>query len=235
MQVYVSMGDSDWPAKGCATAATPHQRLADIAGYDSDHPAVKFDGIILDVEPGRNPDFPSLLSLYRCFQRQAAASGLGLSAAVSAFWDTSVAFNGTTKEAYKHIVDLKLTSLVVMGYRNTAGTLDCSAGAGVICLDEKIVEYANRTGMARRILVGLDTDDSAISGAAANETFYSLGQAAMNAAAQSVYSQFAAANLSFGGFSIHNYRNSYLSGKLSGWPATNPELRVPSPKSQRRR
>ncbi|HXP85350.1 MAG TPA: hypothetical protein VN841_11560 [Bryobacteraceae bacterium] len=88
MQVYASMGDTEWPAKGCATPATPHERFADIAGYDSDHPAVKFDGIILDVEPGRNPDFPALLSLYRCFQRQAAASGLGLSAAVSAFWNT---------------------------------------------------------------------------------------------------------------------------------------------------
>jgi len=132
-------------------------------------------------------------------------------------------------------VDLKLTSLVVMGYRNASGTLDCTAGGGLICLDKNIVEYANRTGMARRILVGLDTDNPAISGAAANETFYSLGQAAMNAAAQSVYREFAAANLSFGGFSIHNYRNSYLSGSLSGWPATNPELRVPFPKSPQRR
>lgn len=224
MQVYAAMGDPDWPSKGCATSATPYQRFADIADYDAANPSAEFDGIILDVEPGSSPDFPSLLGLYQCFQQQAAASGLGLSAAINAFWNTSVTFNGITEAAYQQIVDLKLTSLVVMGYRNTAGTLDCTAGDGLICLDENIIEYANSTGLANRILVGLDTDNPATSGATTDETFYSMGQAAMNAAAQSVTSQFAAANLNFGGFAVHNYRDSYLNGTLSGWPATNPGL-----------
>src|SRR5580700_11054519 len=35
IQVYAAMGDPDWPSSGCATSATPYQRFADIAGYDS--------------------------------------------------------------------------------------------------------------------------------------------------------------------------------------------------------
>jgi uncharacterized protein (TIGR03437 family) len=44
----------------------------------------------------------------------------------------------------------------------------------------------------------------------------------MNRVAQSVVSQLAAVNQTFGGFSVHNYRDSYLNGQLAGWPATNP-------------
>ena len=108
-----------------------------------------------------------------------------------------------------------------MGYLNSAGSLaNCSSSSGVVCLDEKIVQYANSAGQPGSVLVGLDTD----SGAATVDTFYSLGQAAMDAAAQSIYNQFTAANLSFGGFAIHNYRDSYLSGTVPGWPTTNPGL-----------
>src|SRR5579871_1469516 len=221
--VYVSMGDVDWPAKGCAAAATPYQRFNDIAGYDAAHPAARFDGVILDVEPGSNPDLAALLRLYQCFEQQTAASGLALAAAINAFWNSTVSFNGVTKEAYRHIVDLKLASLVVMGYRNTAGALDCSVG-GVLCLDANVILYANSVGMAGRILVGLDTDDPAVSGAAASETFFAQGQAALDAVAQSVERQLAAAGVGVGGFSVHNYRNAYLSGTVSGWPATNPGL-----------
>lgn len=222
IQVYNAMGDSDWPTKGCATSQTPYQRYADTAGYDTANPSAKFDGIMLDVEPGSTfDDYPSLLGLYQCFNQQAAASGLGLAAAINAYWNTSTTFNGVTEAVYRQIVDLKLTSLVVMGYLNSAGSLNnCNSGGGVACLDEPIVQYANSVGQASAILVGLDTDSSA----ATIDTFYSLGQAEMDAAAQSIYSQYAAAELSFGGFSIHNYRDSYLSGTVSGWPLTNPGL-----------
>jgi hypothetical protein len=62
-------------------------------GYNSDNPTAKFDGVMLDVEPGSNPDFPALLDLYQCQQQQANANGLGLSAAISAFWNTQTRFN----------------------------------------------------------------------------------------------------------------------------------------------
>jgi uncharacterized protein (TIGR03437 family) len=228
MQVYAALGDPDWPSDGCSTSDTPYKRFSDIAGYNSANSSARFDGIILDVEPGSNPDFPSLLGLYQCFQQMASAKGMGLSAAISAFWTTTVTYNQVTEEAYRQVVDLKLSSLVVMGYRNFAGTSDCTQGDGMVCLDEDIVAYANSVGQAGSIVVGLNTDNPATSGDSADETFYSMGQAAMNTAAQSVASQFAAANQTFGGFSVNNYRDSYLNGQLTGWPATNPSGLFPA-------
>jgi uncharacterized protein (TIGR03437 family) len=226
MQVYTAMGDPDWPSDGCA--GTPLERFSDIAGYDSANPSASFDGIILDVEPGSNPDFVALLNLYQCFQQQTGTAGLGLSAAISAFWNTSVTFGQVTELAYEQIVDLKMNQVVVMGYRNTAGTSDCTQGDGVVCLDEGIIQYANSVSLADSILIGLNTDNPATSGDLPEETFYSLGQAAMNSAVESINNQFAAANESFGGYAINNYRDSYLNGQLSGWPATNSAFLAPA-------
>jgi hypothetical protein len=139
MQVYSAMGDPDWPSSGCVASGNPYKRFADLTGYNSANPAAAFDGVMLDVEPGSSPDFPALLGLYQCFQQMTAANNLGLSAAVSAFWNTTVTFNEVTEEAYKQVVDLGMNNLVVMGYRNVAGSLDCSAGDGIVCLDEDII------------------------------------------------------------------------------------------------
>jgi uncharacterized protein (TIGR03437 family) len=226
MQVYTAMGDPDWPSSGCA--GTPQERFSDIVGYNSANSSATFDGIILDVEPGSNPDFVALLNLYQCFQQQAAGAGLGLSAAISAFWNTQVTFNEVTELAYEQIVDLKMNQVVVMGYRNFAGTSDCTQGDGVVCLDEGIIQYANSASLANSILIGLNTDNPATAGDLPEETFYSLGQSALNTAVQSINSQFAAANESFGGYAIHNYRDSYLNGQLAGWPATNPAFLAPA-------
>lgn len=226
MQVYTAMGDPDWPSDGCT--GSPLERFSDIAGYNSANPSAAFDGIILDVEPGSNPDFVALLNLYQCFQQQASGAGLGLSAAISAFWNSSVTFNQVTELAYEQIVDLKMNQVVVMGYRNTAGTSDCSQGDGVVCLDEGIIQYADSVSLANSILIGLNTDNPSTSGDLPEETFYSLGQAAMNSAIESINSQFAAANESFGGYAINNYRDSYLNGRLSGWPATNSAFAAPA-------
>ena len=228
MQVYNAMGDPDWPSDGCSTSATPYGRFSDTVGYNSANPSAKFDGIILDVEPGSSPDYVALLEFYQCFQQMAGANRLGLSVTVSAFWTDSVTFNQVTEPAYQQIVNLKLNQIVVMGYRNTAGTMDCNQGDGIVCLDEAIIQYANSVSLAGSILVGLNTDNPSTSGDLPEETFYSLGQSAMDTALQSVDSQFAAANESFGGYAIHNYRDSYLNGQLSGWPATNPALATPA-------
>lgn len=228
MQVYAAMGDPDWPSDGCSTSDTPYARFSDIAGYNTANPSARFDGIMLDVEPGSNPDFSALLGLYRCFQQMASGADLGLAAAINAFWTSTVTYNGKTEAAYRQIVDLKLTSVVVMGYRNFAGALDCSSGDGILCLDEPVIEYADSVGQGGAIVVGLNTDNPAASGDSAVETFYAMGQAAMHSAAQSVTAQIAAAGQSFGGFSVHNYRDSYLSGQLTGWPSTNPSGLLPT-------
>jgi uncharacterized protein (TIGR03437 family) len=225
MQVYAAYGDTDWPTLGCAASAFPMQRMAEVIAYNSANRSAMFDGVILDVEPTGTPDFQALLGLYQCFQQQAGANGMGLAAAISAFWTTVVTFNQVTEAAYEQIVDLKLNNVVVMGYRNYAGTSDCTQGDGVVCLDEGVIAYANGVSQGNTILVGLDTDNPATSGSTAEETFFTMGQTAMNTVAQSVFNRFASVNQTFGGFSIHNYRDSYL----NGWPATNTTPLIPIP------
>jgi hypothetical protein len=90
MQVYAAYGDSDWPTLGCPVCAFPMQRMTEVAAYNAANRSVRFDGVVLDVEPSGTPDFPALLALYQCFQQQAKANGMGLSVAISAFWDTTV-------------------------------------------------------------------------------------------------------------------------------------------------
>jgi len=222
IQVYAAYGDTDWPTLGCAASAFPMMRMAEVVAYNAANKSAMLDGVMLDVEPAGTPDYPALLDLYQCFQQQAQAHGMGLAAAISAFWTDTVTFGRVTEAAYRQIVDLKLNHVVVMGYRNYAGTADCTKGGGVVCLDEAVIGYADSVSRGNTILVGLDTDNPANSGSPAEETFFSMGQAAMNAVGQSVFSQFAAMNRTFGGFAIHNYRESYLNGQLAGWPATNP-------------
>ena len=148
MQVYGAYGDTDWPTLGCDASAFPMKRMAEVIAYNAANPTAPFDGVMLDVEPGSSPDFVALLELYQCFQQQAQANGMGIGAAISAFWNTAVTFGQTTELAYQQIVDLKLNSIVVMGYRNTAGSSDCTQGDGVVCLDEGLIAYANSAGQA---------------------------------------------------------------------------------------
>ncbi len=229
MQVYAAYGDSDWPALGCDASAFPMLRMAEVIAFNLANPTAKFDGVILDVEPSGTPDYRDLLALYQCFQQQAQSNGMGLAVAISAFWNDVVTFGQTTEEAYKQIVDLDLNQIVVMGYRNYAGTSDCTQQDGIVCLDHNVVAYANSVSRANAILIGLDTDNPLLSGSLPKETFFSMGQTAMNSVAQSVSSQFATASQSVGGFAVHNYRNAYLSGQVPGWPATNPQVSAGTP------
>ena len=230
MQVYAASGTPSWPADGCATTANPMSRMSDLITYNTLYPSTTLDGVILDVEP-EPVDAPALLALYQCLQSQLQAAGMGLSAAVSVTVLNSPPVTGQTEAPYQQIVDLHLNAVVAMGYRNSAGTLDPSTlactGNGVLCIDENVIAYANSVSQGKVIQVGLDTDDNTSD---PEETFYSMGQAAMNAVAASVALQFNAAGQVFGGFAINSYQDSYLSGssQLPLWPATNPAAVSPS-------
>jgi hypothetical protein len=67
--------------------------MAEVIAYSAANRSAMFDGVILDVEPTGSPDFQALLGLYQCFQQQTKANGMGLAAAISAFWNTVVTFN----------------------------------------------------------------------------------------------------------------------------------------------
>jgi uncharacterized protein (TIGR03437 family) len=185
---------------------------------------------MLDVEP-EPVDSQALLALYQCIQSQLQQAGMGLSVALSVTVLNSPPVSGQTEAPYQQIVDLGLNGVVAMGYRNSAGTLDpntlACTGNGLLCVDENLIAYANTVSEGNTILVGLDTDNNTSD---PEETFYSMGQAAMNAVATSVALQFNAAGQVFGGFAINSYQDSYLSGspQLSLWPATNPAAVGPS-------
>jgi hypothetical protein len=171
MQVYAAYGDPNWPALGCAPSQFPMLRMAEVIAYNSANPSATFGGIILDVEPSGTPDFQALLQLYQCFQQQAQENGMGLSVAISAFWNTTVTFGSVTKEVYKQIVDLNLNNVAVTGYRNFAGSSDCTGEEGVVCLDKDLIAYANSVSQGNTILVGLDTDNQATSGHGRGDVF----------------------------------------------------------------
>lgn len=79
-------------------------------------------------QPSGTPDFQALLQRYQRFQQQTQANEMGLSVAISAFWNTTATFGSTTEEVYKQIVDRNLNNVVVMGYRNFVGGSDCNGG-----------------------------------------------------------------------------------------------------------
>jgi len=220
MQVYAASGTPNWPGDGCAMSANPMSRMMDLIMYNARHPNATFDGVILDVEP---VDSQVLLALYQCLQTQVLGAGMSLSVAISVSI-LSLPLPGQTEAPYQQIVDLNLNGVVVMGYRNSAGTLDpgtlACTGNGVVCVDENVIAYANAISRGSTIQVGLDTDNNSSN---SEETFYTMGQATMNAVATSVAIQFNAAGQIFAGFAINSHQDSYLSGspQLPLWPATN--------------
>ncbi|MCB9131137.1 MAG: hypothetical protein H6647_09365 [Anaerolineales bacterium] len=224
LAVWAAYGNVDWPAIGCSEAAWPLQRMAEVVAYNAANPAAQFDGVILDVEPPEpqsEADFQNLLALYQC-TRAFLPGDVRLAVAIRFYWDTPVAYpaGGPVKPVYQHVVDLDLDQIVVMGYRDFAGTANCNEGDGLICLDQDEIAYADAVLKPDLILVGLETSNCSPGCGPEKVTFFEEGQAAMNSEAQAVAAHFAA-NPSFGGFAIHRYNGSYLSG-LPAWPAENP-------------
>ena len=224
LAVWAAYGNTDWPAIGCSPTAWPLQRMAEVVAYNTANPAAQFDGVILDVEPSgvqSEADYQNLLTLYEC-TRTFLPGNLQLAVAIRFYWDAPVAFpaGGTVKPVYQHIVDLNLDQIVVMGYRDFAGTANCAEGDGLICLDQDEIVYADTAIKPNLILVGLETSNCAPGCGAEKVTFYEEGQSALNSEAQVAATHFGG-HRSFGGVAIHRYNASYLSG-LPNWPAEDP-------------
>ena len=227
IKIWAAYGAPDWPSLGCSTNSFPMQRMSEVNAYNSAHEEAEFDGVVLDVEPAEpqsTADFQNLLSLYQCVRNTLPRRGgerLGVAVAIRFFWDTVVAFpvGGPQKKVYEHIIDMELDHVIVMGYRDYAGTA-CSGSShnGIICLDEDEIAYADRTAENNMILVGLETSDCA-PGCGANVTFFPQGEGTLYHEAVLVAEHFRASR-AFGGFAVHRYQDSYLSG-LPGWPVGN--------------
>jgi hypothetical protein len=239
MRVLAAYGAPDWPAIGNNPADFPLSRMAEVVSYNAANATAKLDGVVLDIEPPEPQTaaaFQALLSQYQSI-RTALPHDLALSIAIRFFWDATVEFpagSGITKKVYEHILDLAtydfaahfqpIQNVIVMGYRNFAGTSDCAVSGGIVCLDQDEVNYVytNRAtlGFYDLILAGLETSDPASTGITAEETFFANGQAALNSVTAEVLNHFGFFH-GLGGFAIHNYGNSYLSGSNANWHAIN--------------
>lgn len=220
MTVWAAYGSGDWPAIGCSPTAWPLQRMAEVVAYNTANPSAPFDGVILDVEPPEPQSeaaFQSLLTLYQCI-RAFLPSNLKLGVAIRFYWDTQIAFpvGGPVKKAHQHIIDLNLDRIVVMGYRDFAGTANCAQGDGLICLDQDEITYADAATKPNLILVGVETSNCSPGCGPKKVTFFEEGQAAMNGQLQIVAMQLAG-HRGFGGVAIHRYNAAYLSGQPN-WP-----------------
>ena len=217
LAVWAAYGDTDWPAIGCSPAAWPLQRMAEVVAYNAANPAAQFDGVILDVEPPEpqsEADFQNLLALYQC-TRSFLPAELDVAVAIRFYWDAPVAYpvGGTVKPVYQHIIDLDLDQVVVMGYRDFAGTANCNESGGLICLDQDEIAYADTVLKPGLILVGLETSNCAPGCGAEYVTFFEEGQAALNSELQLVATHFGA-NPGFGGV-----RHPSLQRLLPGRPS----------------
>ena len=224
IKIWATYGAPDWPTLGCTADGFPMQRMTEVNAYNTAHPEAEFDGVVLEVEPDEprtTERFKDLLALYRCVRNSLPQRGgdrMGLAVAIRFFWDTAVSSpeGGPVKKVYEHIIDMELDHVIVMGYRDQAGTA-CPAN-GIICLDQYEMAYADWTGENNMILVGLETSDCA-PGCGTNVTFHSDGQNVMAQQAALVAEHFRGSR-AFGGFAVHRYQDSYLSG-IPGWPAIN--------------
>ena len=225
MRVWASYGNPDWPSDGCGASSAPLKDMAMVVAYNAANPLAHFDGVVLDIEPAEpqtTAQYQALLAIYQCIQAslpQRAHERLELAVTIQFSWTQAIAYLGSTKPVYEHIIDMDPANVIVMGYRNTAGT-NCAGTAvnGIICLDEPMVQYA-KDGV---VLAGVDTNNCVPGCGPSEVTFFSSanGQADLNQQAGIVANYFGG-NSGFGGFAIYAYELSYLGGILPGWPAVN--------------
>ena len=218
IEIWAAYGSPDWtePDLLCNTVAqpprpfSPLELMDNVIVYNETHSSAQFDGVALDIEPPEPQDFDTLLTLYECLLDRLKPNGLQVSVAIRFFWDDSVEFPSgaaNEKEAYKHIIDMDFDNVVVMGYRDFAGT--ACPDDGIICLDQDEIAYADFQGKANLILVGLETQNCAPGCGPEKVTFFEEGQNVLNLQAGIVASHFGM-NASFAGFAIHRYGDSYL-------------------------
>lgn len=229
MRAWASYGNPDWPVQGCAASGAPLKDMAMVVAYNAANPLAHFDGVVLDIEPPSpqsTAQYQALLAVYQCIKAslpQKAHERLELAVTMQFSWTESVAYQGTNKPVYEHIVDMDLANLIVMGYRNQAGT-DCSGTSvnGIICLDEPMVTYATSVGQSGVVLAGVDTNNCVPGCGPSEVTFFSTtgGQAALNQQA-GIVARYFGGKSGFGGFAIYAYELSYLGGMIPGWPSIN--------------
>lgn len=205
LEVWAAYGNSDWPHLGCAEGSFPHERIREIARYNQERPDARFDGVMLDVEPDEPANMSALVRFHEEATAHLGRNGIRSAAAIRHFWKTPVDASKGVQAVYKHVIDLPLDHVVVMGYRNFAGG-PC-ADNGLICLHQDQIAYAQRQGKEAGVLVGLRLTSVEADAGRPEETFFGMPEEVLDdekARVAAHFHQYA----SFGGFATHRYRGS---------------------------
>jgi hypothetical protein len=172
----------------------------------------KFDGVNSDIEPHGLPDWLDkpvvqlqfLNMLNNMVQRRNVAGvNLTFGPAVPRWLDensecSSISWNGKSQYLGYHIQDM-CDYISVMDYRDEAG-----GPSGIIAHGQQEINYANSIGKPDSVVIGVETDDVAMTGDPEKISFHEEGRTYMEGQLSLVYSAFNSA-LSFGGVGIHHY------------------------------
>ncbi|MFE5323891.1 Ig-like domain-containing protein [Paenibacillus sp. NPDC056579] len=173
----------------------------------------RFDGVNVDIEPYIAPDFktnyPSLQLQYldglqkMIERRDASGIYLPFGPAIPKWFDSSpqaqsVSWNGQTKWLSEHVQDIS-DYIAIMDYRDTA-----DGGAGIITGAQGEIDYADRIGKPRSVVVAVESLDIANSGDPETITFREEGRAAMETELDKTYAAFQG-KASFAGIAMHHY------------------------------
>lgn len=189
---------------------TDNTRIADVVNYNNSvSPNERFDGIRLNIESfpsGSEPATPNDLDVYT--QAVAAAGTLPVYVSISHHWDNGIFYNGQTKAAYQHILDI-VAGVDVQTAQDQAGP--------IATITEDEVCYAN--SLNKRVEITIETYD-VVKNLGLNEfnTFFEEGEAEMKEElVKLVYPAVTCPNPQPTGFAYHFYRQSYGSPVISGW------------------
>lgn len=134
--------------------------------YQQNNPQAKFCGIQFDIEPHQFSDFEEnrekylydLINFANTFKL--AYPQITFDYAIPFWLDELITFNGTQKEAYKHLIDIS-NRVLVMSYRDTAEK--------IYDVGEDEVEYANQTQKQLNLCVETGSEENIV-------TFYEEGK-----------------------------------------------------------
>jgi uncharacterized repeat protein (TIGR01451 family) len=189
---------------------TDNTRIADVVNYNNSVSLdERFDGIRLNIESfpsGSEPATSNDLDVYT--QAVAAAGTLPVYVSISHHWDNSIFYNGQTKAAYQHILDI-VAGVDVQTAQDKVGP--------IANITEDEVCYAN--SLNKRVEITIETYDVVKNlGLSEFNTFFEEGESEMKKElAKLVYPAVTCPDPQPTGFAYHFYRQSYGSPVISGW------------------
>lgn len=202
LEVWATYSTVTWQELGGGEGTFPHERMREVAAFNRTHGA-PFDGVMLNVEPPEPADLEALLLLMTDLSSQLSDYAIPLAMTLRHFWEQPLDHpqTGRQMEAYRHFIDLPLDHLVVMSYRDFAGS-GCGEDDGIICLSEREISYAGQAGAT--VVVGLRDTSVERDGGVDRATFHGRTEGERQRERERVRAAFADSP-GFGGFATHAY------------------------------